>query len=83
MSYITNGGGLNVASTPPANTNSPGTPYTFAFDASGNLYICWAPNTWAKYFNAAPFGASGNYAAENGMDLYVAENGTDFYVTES
>lgn len=42
--------------TAPLNNTSAGTPLQFAFDASGNLYICWAANTWAQYTNVAPFG---------------------------
>ena len=40
----------------PAFQGSPGTPFQVAFDGSGNLYICYAPNTWAKFSNVAPFG---------------------------
>ena len=49
-------------STAPLTNTSAGTPLQFAFDASGNLYMCWATNTWAQYTNVAPFnnGGSGN-----------------------
>lgn len=47
---------FTLVATPPANQSSIGTPYQLAFDGTGNLYICYANNTWAKYLNAAPFG---------------------------
>lgn len=45
--------------TAPISNMSTGVPLQFAFDASGNLYMCWASNTWAKYTNVAPFGSGG------------------------
>ncbi len=60
MSSILGGGGgsslFTLAPGVPINQHSQGHPYQVAFDAQGNLYICYATNTWAKYTNVAPFG---------------------------
>ncbi len=59
MSSILGGAGsslFSLAANPPVYQHSPGTPYQVAFDGAGNLYICYATNTWAKYLNVAPFG---------------------------
>ncbi len=39
----------------PASDTATGTPFTFTFDTSGNLYFCYSTNKWAKYTNVAPF----------------------------
>lgn len=67
MSQILGGGGtglFTLAASVPVNQHSPGTPYQVAFDAQGNLYICYATNTWAKYTNTAPFGPQGRHDAQ-------------------
>lgn len=46
---------LCYTATVPTNNTSAGVPFQFTFDGSGNLYICYATNTWAKYTNVAPF----------------------------
>ena len=51
----------------PANQGSAGTPFQFAFDGVGNLYVCYAANTWAKFLNAAPFGVAQSEAEPLGM----------------
>ena len=67
MSNITVGGGGSGGGVfgpivpAPINQSSPGVQYEVAFDASGNLYIAWATNTWAKYTNVAPFGPQGYF----------------------
>ena len=32
----------------PAHYNSLGTASTIAYDPSGNVYVCYAPNTWVR-----------------------------------
>ena len=63
--------GLQVVA-PPASSDSPGTPYQLAFDGGGNLYFCYAPNTWSKYLNTAPFGL-----------VHILTEGGDFLDTEA
>ena len=47
----------NVTETPfytttiPAAAGDPGRPFQFTFDGVGNLYVCYATNTWGKYLN--------------------------------
>ena len=55
MSSIRGSGGsglFTLAPGVPVNQNSAGHPYQVAFDAQGNLYICYGTNTWAKYVDA-------------------------------
>jgi len=97
MSYINNGvgsggGGGLVVVPPPLSTNSPGTPYQIAFDSDGNLYFCYAPNTWSRYFNTAPFDygdiridTSGNFrtdTAGNSRITAVPQVGTGLELRE-
>lgn len=52
MSSIRGGGSSDIftlAGGVPVNQSSAGHPYQVAFDAQGNLYICYSTNTWAKY----------------------------------
>jgi hypothetical protein len=50
MSSVVGGSDLfTLAGSVPAHSNSPGTPYQIAWDGSGNLYICYQTNTWARY----------------------------------
>lgn len=85
MSYINNGGGGGsglVVVSPPASDTSPGSPYQIAFDSSGNLYFCYAPNTWSKYLNTAPFGgAPGAFRIDTAGNQRVDTSGNSRIIT--
>ncbi len=53
--YRVGHGLFTLAPNVPNSPTSPGTPFQVAFDVLGNLYVCYALNSWAKYTNVAPF----------------------------
>lgn len=72
--------GIFHVGTVPVTSTDPGTPFSYALDNAGNLYVCYAPNTWAKFFNMAPFGI--NHILTEAGDFLDTEAG-DRLVTES
>jgi len=45
----TSSGGLNWTLPNPSNFNDPGTAGEISYDPSGNFYLCYADNEWAKF----------------------------------
>jgi hypothetical protein len=51
-----NGNQLHTWTTPaPGGHGSTGTPGQIAYDSSGNLYVCYAANSWAKFTGSTSF----------------------------
>ena len=66
-----------LAGPAPITDSSPGTTGQMAFDGSGNFYIAYAPNSWARFSGTLAFGGTSSHLLlRDGSSMLLLRDGT-------